>query len=529
MKLRSGQALVLLVAGMLAGWTLARATGEGAADDSGGTTVAVVGGVALTRADVEKDAPLDFLQLARQEYQITEAHLERAIEIKLIELEAEAEGLTPAELIKRDVDDQVVEASDEEVSNFYDDRQLETRASREVLEPQIRDYLNGQARDRLYATFVERLRERFPAEIRLEPPRAEVASEGFPTKGPAEAPVTIVEFADFQCPYCFQILRTLDQVEMAYGDRVRLVYRQFPIPSIHPAAQKAAEASLCARNQGAFWEMHDGMFANQNALAVDNLKSLAGRIGLDRERFDQCLDSGETTAEIEADLEAVEALGLTGTPALFINGRFLNGMQQFDDMAKVIDDELRRAGYELDGPTEAPRPTVLAEGFPAKGPADAPVTIVEFADFQCPFCLQLTGALDRVLEVYEGNVRLVYRQFPLSAIHPNAQKAAEASLCADQQGKFWEMHDELYTDQLALDVASMKETARSLGLDGQRFDTCLDSGEFVAEIAADLSAGRELGVTGTPALFINGLFLSGVQDFPTLATIVEEELRKAAR
>ena len=142
---------------------------------------------------------------------------------------------------------------------------------------------------------------------------------------------------------------------------------------------------------------------------------------------------------------------------------------------------------------------------------------MEFADFECPYCVRIVSSLKRLEETYGDNVRLVFRQFPLSSIHRHAQKAAEASLCADEQGKFWEMHDVMFEEQGTLGLTDLKEKAARLGLDSERFDACLDSSKYAARVAADFDAARRLGLTGTPAMFINGRFLSGAQPYELIA------------
>ena len=172
--------------------------------------------------------------------------------------------------------------------------------------------------------------------------RVEIAeAQNAPSVGRAGAPVMIVEFSDFQCPYCQRLAPTLDKVVETYGDRVQLVFRQFPL-GIHANAQKAAEASLCAAEGGKFWEMHDKMFENIHSLASDELKELARSIELDSGAFDECLDSGRYADQVASDIEAGRLAGVTGTPAIFINGRFLSGAQPFEKIASVIDDELER-------------------------------------------------------------------------------------------------------------------------------------------------------------------------------------------
>jgi protein-disulfide isomerase len=156
------------------------------------------------------------------------------------------------------------------------------------------------------------------------------------------------------------------------------------------------------------------------------------------------------------------------------------------------------------------------------------VTIVEFADFQCPFCTRARETLDQVLKVYDGKVRVVYRQFPLP-FHPLAEKAAEAGLCAADQGKFWELHDRLFSSGAKLDVADLKAAARELGVDGAKFDVCLDAGGKRAAVEDDLRAGRAAGVQGTPALFVNGVFLNGAVPFDELKAVIDRELERGDR
>ena len=169
-----------------------------------------------------------------------------------------------------------------------------------------------------------------------------------------------------------------------------------------------------------------------------------------------------------------------------------------------------------------PRTNVAATG-PSKGPADAPVTIVEFSDFQCPYCSKARETADQALTAFAGKVRLVFRDYPLP-FHDKAQKAAEAGQCANEQGKFWEMHDWMFDHQDKLDVPQLKEGAKSLQIDAAKFDACLDSGKFAKAIADNQKAGQEAGVSGTPAFFINGKMLSGAQPFEAFKESIEAEL-----
>jgi protein-disulfide isomerase len=175
-----------------------------------------------------------------------------------------------------------------------------------------------------------------------EPLRTEIATAGHPARGPATAQVTIVEFSDFECPFCGRLFPTLKAVEKIYVGRVRIVYRQFPLRKLHPRAQKAAEASLCAGEQGRFWEMHDSLFSDQERLTVDALKARAVELKLDTATFNACLDSGKEVAAIDQDILDGARAGVTGTPTLFINGRKMVGNQPYAAIQAVIEDELQR-------------------------------------------------------------------------------------------------------------------------------------------------------------------------------------------
>jgi protein-disulfide isomerase len=205
---------------------------------------------------------------------------------------------------------------------------------------QVRQFVLERNYDAALEALVMRLREEYKVETALGPYRVELEVEGHPVAGPEDAPITIVEFSDFECPYCRQTQPVLDQIESAYGDRMRLVYRQFPLVDIHPRAQKAAEASLCAHEQGAFWEMHDAMFEEPIELEVASLKFKASTLDIDAASFGECLDSGKYAGRVNSDLKAGMAAGVTGTPTIYINGRPVGGAQPFEVYAAVIEEEL---------------------------------------------------------------------------------------------------------------------------------------------------------------------------------------------
>jgi protein-disulfide isomerase len=175
-----------------------------------------------------------------------------------------------------------------------------------------------------------------------EPARIAVETEGRPSRGASDAPVTIVEFSDFECPYCATLVSTLKAIEKNYKDQVRIIYLQFPL-SIHRDAEKAAEASLCANEQNQFWQMHDAMFADQAKLRPDDLRKKAAKLSLDMEAFNACLDGNKYASAIRADIAEGVRAGVNGTPAFLVNGRFYSGSRPYDEIQKVIEDELQRA------------------------------------------------------------------------------------------------------------------------------------------------------------------------------------------
>jgi protein-disulfide isomerase len=301
----------------------------------GDSTVTVVAVEALVSAEIQR--------LDNERYEALNRGLNDAIADRLVKLEAAARDVTVEELLEAEVEGKVAEVTQAEVDAFYEGRKAQIRATKEQVEPQIRQYLAEQRQGETFQAFVAGLDEKYGVERLLEPPRIDVAHEGFPAKGPQDAPVTIVEFSDFECPYCSRVLPTLEQVVANYEDSVRVVFRQFPLNSIHARAQKAAEASLCADDQGKFWEMHDAMFARQKELAVPNLKEMAAELSLDAEAFASCLDGSKYAEQVAADLEAGQAAGVSGTPAMFINGRFVNGAVPYEALAAIVDEELRRA------------------------------------------------------------------------------------------------------------------------------------------------------------------------------------------
>jgi len=329
--------------------------GLGAQDASDEETVyAVIGGESITSRDVRLLAAeaLDGLEHARlrfeadsrkQEHEIVQDTLNGMITDRVLRMESEARGVTVDDLLASEVESGVLEPSESEIQNVYQAnlQQLINLPRAEGL-ARVRQFLVQQSYDVALVDYVEGLRETFGVESRFGPYRVDVETAGYPSRGPEDAPVVMVEFSDFECPYCRQTLPVLEAIEDAYAGQIRFVYRQFPLTDIHPRAQKAAEASLCADDQGEFWAMHDLLFAEPIELEVASLKIKAEALGLDRQAFDACLDSGKYSERVAGEIREGFSLGINGTPTVIINGRPLTGAQPYEAYATVIEEELAR-------------------------------------------------------------------------------------------------------------------------------------------------------------------------------------------
>ena len=280
----------------------------------------------------------------QQRHAILEAALDEALADRMLAREAEARGMSTAEVVAAEVGTPP-DPTDADVESWFRQNQarLEGRTLDQLRE-QIRNFLRQSRAEEAAQALDVRLREKYDVRVRLEPFRIAFDNQGSPALGPDDAAVTLVEFSDFECPFCGRFVPTVKRVEAEYGDRVRIVYRQYPIPSLHQNAFKAAEASLCAHEQGEFWPYHDLLFEEQRRLAVRDLKEKAGRLGLDQDEFDTCLDTGRYVEQVQSDQAAGEAAGVRGTPALFVNGIPIpGGAVEYDVVAAALDAELARA------------------------------------------------------------------------------------------------------------------------------------------------------------------------------------------
>ena len=315
-----------------------------------GDVAARIGDRAITVRDLDerwkKDDPAQSAEVTQSIYDGRRAALESIIAESLLAEAAKGSGLSADGYLEAEIAKRVKPVSDVEVSTFFSANisQMQGR-SLEVMAPAINRYLTDQRRAQARDAILSDLRKKGPAiRVALEAPRVSVAaSASNPALGSASAPVTLVEFSDYQCPFCQRVEPTLKRLRAVYGDKLRIVWKDFPLTQIHPQAVKAGEAAHCAGDQGKYWELHDVLFTKQQELQPDDLKRHALELGLDAAKFNQCLDSSKYAERVSEGVAEGGALGVNSTPTIFINGRRLSGAQPYEVFAAVIDEELARA------------------------------------------------------------------------------------------------------------------------------------------------------------------------------------------
>ncbi len=362
---------------------------------------------------------------------------------------------------------------------------------------------------------------------------------GRPARGAKNAIVTIVEYSDYQCPFCGRVEPTLAEVLKNYPDTVRIVFNHNPL-AMHKDAKLAHQAAHAAGLQGKFWEMHDTLFKNQKNLKEDDLIKYAKDLSLDLNKFRTDLKSPETVAAIDKALKIGEDNDIKGTPNFSINGMPLKGAVPYEQFKAKIDEALENARKVqketgLDGEKlynelvkrNAPKPParkmVEFSGAPALGPEDAPITLIEFTDFQCPYCKRANDTVHELMKNNPGKIRLIFKHNPLP-FHDKAEGAHRAAEAAALQGKFWEMYDLLFANNKNLDQADLEKYAAQIGLDIEKFKADMESDSVKNRVKADLSQGASVGVQGTPHFFMNGTVISGAQPIESFQRSLNNEL-----
>ncbi len=371
-----------------------------------------------------------------------------------------------------------------------------------------------------------------------------------PVRGPADAPVTIVMFSDFECPFCRRGYETLERLRARYGDELRIAYKAFPL-DFHEHALAAAAAAESAREAGRFWPFFDAMF-RQPEVTDETILTAAQQAGLDPEKVRADIEARRGVARVARNLRQGRTLGVSSTPTFFVNGRLVKGAQPFEDFVTLVEQERalaerwRRAGVPADGiyahaiadgyrkvtyrkrrgpDPDGVYPVPLGDA-PVLGEPTAPVTVVIFGDFECPFCAVAHEVLAELSRTYGDRLRIAYKHFPLP-FHRHAILAARGAVFAQARGKFWPYYDAVYARRADLSVDALVAVAKEVGLPVAAFRKAIYDDGRDARILADVRQGMELGVTGTPAFFVNGRPIVGAQPAAAFVLVIEEELERA--
>jgi protein-disulfide isomerase len=384
-----------------------------------------------------------------------------------------------------------------------------------------------------------------------------------PVLGNANALVTIILFSDFQCPFCSRVEPTLKALRDKYGDKLRFVWKNEPLP-FHPAAEPAAEAALEVRNakgDKGFWDVHDRFFAAQPTLMngkdpnIDAIVKIAAEAGASADKAKKAIDNHTYKKLIDADQDLSEDFQASGTPHFFVNGRRLVGAQPEEKFDKIIDEEITKAQgliakgtrpadvYDAltkdgKGPPEPEKkdlPKGLPTNDPARGNMNAKVVIHEWSDFQCPFCGRVEPTIAQVMKDYGDKIKFVWHDLPLP-MHADAPLASEAGREAYAQkgpSAFWAMHDKMFTNQQKIKREDLDGYATELHLNMDKWKAALDGSTHQTEIETDKKAGNDAGINGTPAFIImpvnatGGYFINGAQSYSKFRKLIERALAEA--
>ena len=304
-------------------------------------TVATVAGEPISREDLEKSVRPQLIEVENNKYEILEQGLDEMVAQKLIEKEAKTRGVSVEELQKQEIESKITQPTDADAQQVYDANKAQLQGQTlDAVKPRIVEFLKEQKAAARKEAFINELKGKYKTVVNLKAPVVEVSTGGRPEKGPKDAPVTMIVFSDYECPFCRRAETTVEQVLKTYEGKIKYVFRDYPLP-FHSKAKPAAVAANCAIPQGKFFEYNQKLFVTD--LSPENYKKIAGDLGMDQKKFDECVAKNDEKS-IDQDLADGAAVGVNGTPAFFINGRMLSGAQPFEAFKVIIDEEVAKSG-----------------------------------------------------------------------------------------------------------------------------------------------------------------------------------------
>ena len=302
---------------------------------------ATVGTTAITRSDLEKHVKPRLIEIDNERYEALKEGLDELVAEELFKQEAAARKISPEQLEAQEITAKAGDPSDAEIQQVYDANKAQLQGQTlETVKPRIVEFLKEQKGAARKAAFIEELKGKYKTTVNLKAPIIEVGTGGRPEKGPKDAPVTMIVFSDYECPFCRRAEETVEKVLKDYQGKIRYVFRDYPLP-FHAKARPAAVAANCANAQGKYWEFNQKLFTGE--LTPEGLKKIAGELGLDTKKFDECMAKNDQKS-IDQDLADGAAVGVNGTPAFFINGRMLSGAQPYEAFKQLIDEEIAKSG-----------------------------------------------------------------------------------------------------------------------------------------------------------------------------------------
>jgi protein-disulfide isomerase len=328
-----------LICSFLGSAALMFAASDGGAEAKSDNPVAVeIDGTKITMSDFESKRPLALFQARNNFFEAERKALEAYAEEYLLERQAQKENLTVAQLLDKHVNSTIAGNPDDDALRLYYEG-IETAEPFDAARSKILDHIREKRIATAKKAYLQSLHDQAKIAVVLAPPRAPISLSNTPIHGAANAPVTLVEFADYECHYCQVAQPDLDKLQAEFKGKLAFAYKDLPLP-MHGHAEKASEAAQCAGVQNKYWEYHDELFKTAE-LELPQLKSAAGKLGLDTKAFDECLDSGKGVPAIQATLEEAQKLGLQGTPSFFLNGRFINGIMKYEQLKQMVEDEIK--------------------------------------------------------------------------------------------------------------------------------------------------------------------------------------------